>query len=502
MNRFHELLDIWVADQPDRLLYVDHDGSLATSSDVSKAIGDATELLIERGVRAGDRVSLVCENCMAAAAIILACSHLEAWVNLINARITSDEIRKISDHAGARILIFTHDVSEPARQHGVFFGADEYSACRYGNVLVTAPRAVEPEPVFQSSQDQVAALIYTTGTTGDPKGVMLTHENLLVASRSSMLARQLTGDDNAYFILPMTHIFGFCSVFLASLRAGARLEFAPRFDPQAFLDAIANGASVVQGVPAHYAATLKYCLEQGIDRLEAPNLRYCSAGGAPLDIDWKRRVETFLGTQLHNGYGMTEASPGIAATVVGKPCDDNSVGFALNNVEIKLAPTPAMDGVGEICCRGANIMKGYYRNPDATRAVIDDDGWLHTGDLGRFGDDGSLYVAGRCKELIIRSGFNVFPIEVETAMNSHPQIVQAAVIGRKLADGNEDVLGFAETLPGSDITVAELKDYLIDRLAPYKRPAQIIFSNTLPAANTGKILKHRLIETFADQLDP
>jgi len=492
-------------DHPDKVLFVDHDGHRISAHAFAGALAAAVGLLHDHGVRGGDRVSLVCENSLAAAAIVLACSRCDAWVNLINARITSEEIEKIAGHAGARILVFTHQASAAAEAHGAHFGARESGATGFGRVMISPTRDVDPEPVHEDGAEQVAALIYTTGTTGDPKGVMLTHDNLLAASLSSARARELTAADSAYFILPMTHIFGFSSVFLASLRAGARLEFAPRFDVAAFLDALANGATVAQGVPAHYAAILKHCAEHGITQLRAPNLRYCSAGGSPLDIDWKRRVEGFLGQQLHNGYGMTEASPGISATRIGYPCNDDSVGFALTGVEITLAPPPGatemQDGVGEILCRGRNVMKGYYRNPQATAAVIDDEGWLHTGDLGRFGEDGSLYVVGRCKELIIRSGFNVFPIEVETAMNSHPDVVQAAVVGRKLADGNEEVLAFAELQPGCNVSEEALHSYLKDRLAPYKRPVKIVFAETLPAASTGKVLKHKLIDTFADQLE-
>ncbi len=506
MDRLHELLDPWVRDLPDKLVYTDHDGTTYTFGEFAAVVDDTARLLLDLGARPGDRVSLVCENSVAAAAIILACSRCDTWVNLINARMTSDEIRKISDHAGARLILFTHQVSSAAGDHGVFFQATETATFRFGSLLATPARDVDPEPVFANGRDQVAALIYTTGTTGDPKGVMLTHANLLAASGSSASARELSDRDSAYFILPITHIFGFSSVFLGSLRAGARIEFAPKFEPAALIAALANGVSVVQGVPAHYAAILKHCKAEGITALDAPALRYCSAGGAPLDIDWKNRVEAFLGIQLQNGYGMTEASPGIAVTALGKPCNDDSVGFAQQGVEIKLAPPPdtatMVDGVGEILCRGQNIMKGYYRNPAATAAAIDKDGWLHTGDLGRFGDDGALYIVGRCKELIIRSGFNVFPIEVETAINSHPAIVQSAVIGRGTEDGNEEVLAFAELQPGADLDEEEFGDYLSARLAPYKRPAQIIFADALPAANTGKILKHRLFETFADQLDP
>ncbi len=505
MDRVHQLLDVWARDQPDRLVYADHDGTTYTFGEFAAAVSDATSLLRDLGVRPGDRVSLVCENCVAAAAVILACSRCDAWVNLVNARITSDEVRKISNHAGARFILFTHEVSEAARGHGAFFNAEETARFRFGKLLATTARDVDPEPVFSDGRDQVAALIYTTGTTGDPKGVMLTHGNLLAGADSSARARELSDRDSAYFILPITHIFGFCSVFLASLRVGARIEFVPKFEPVQFIAALANGITVAQGVPAHYAAILKYCAAKDITTLDAPNLRYCSAGGAPLDIDWKMRVEAFLGTQLQNGYGMTEASPGIAATIFGTPCQDDSVGFALHGVEIRLVPPPGTnemaDGVGEILCRGPNIMKGYYKNPSATSAAIDDDGWLHTGDLGRFGADGALYIVGRCKELIIRSGFNVFPIEVETAMNSHPAIVQSAVIGRRTVDGNEEVLAFAEVQPSVDLDKDEFRRYLKERLAPYKRPAQIVFAEALPAASTGKLLKHRLLDTFSDQLD-
>ena len=504
MNRIHQLLDPWLEKLPSALAYTDFDGAEFTFSQFGHAVDEAVQLLLDHEVRPGDRVSLVCENCVAAAALVLACSRCDAWVNLLNGRITSDEITKITDHAGSRVIIFTHQASQNALQHATFFSGEETRKFSFGRVMITEPRETETEPVYHSALEQVGALIYTTGTTGNPKGVMLTHDNLLAASQSSAHARDLSSRDNVYFILPMTHIYGFCSVFLTSLRVAAKIEFVPRFDPELFIAAMAHRISVAQGVPAHYAAILKYCVSNNIEILKAPKLRYCSAGGAPLDIAWKRKIESFLGQQLHNGYGMTEASPGISATIFGHPCDDDNVGFALLNVEIRLAPPPGSktlkDGVGEILCRGRNIMKGYYKNPSATRDAIDGEGWLHTGDLGRFGDDGSLYVVGRSKELIIRSGFSVFPIEVETAMNSHPAVVQSAVVGRRLADGNEEVLGFAELRPKAKLGVDEFNDYLKERLAPYKRPAQIIFASSLPAASTGKLLKHKLIDTFAAEL--
>ena len=223
-----------------------------------------------------------------------------------------------------------------------------------------------------------------------------------------------------------------------------------------------------------------------------------------MDPDWKRRVETFFGVTLHNGYGMTEASPGIATTQVDAARDDISCGPALPGQEIKIVPAPGnddlVDGVGEILVKGPNIMKGYYKNPTETERVIDAEGYLHTGDLGCLSADGSLSVVGRCKELIIRSGFNVYPPEVESALNTHPAVTQAAIVGRRTADSNEDVLAFVQKVPGAQVDEATLMDYVKDRLAHYKCPSRIVIADELPCASTGKVLKHKLIETFAAEI--
>jgi acyl-CoA synthetase (AMP-forming)/AMP-acid ligase II len=251
--------------------------------------------------------------------------------------------------------------------------------------------------------------------------------------------------------------------------------------------------------------TLRHAREHGIEKPDAPRLRYLSSGGAPLDRDWKRRVEAFFGVTLHNGYGLTEVAPGVAATRVGMERSDTACGPPLPGVEVKLVPPPGQSemqgGVGEILVRGPNVMKGYYKNPEATREVLQPDGWLYTGDLGKFTADGALMVVGRSKELIIRSGFNVYPPEVEAVLTEHPAVVLAAVVGRSEPGGNEEVIAFVQTPKPAAASEAELKAFCAERLATYKRPARIIVTDRLPTGSTGKILKAHLLRDFAAELE-
>ncbi len=501
MQRIHEMLDQWLEKGPEKQACVDFDGRVLTYSGFNQAILDATELLRSAGVGPGDRVTLVSENSVASAAIILACSRLDAWINPLNARMTDSEIGRIVAHCQPRVMIFTHKVSEGAARHAKLYEARESEPAAFGQVMLCAFPDTASEPVFEAAEDQVAALLYTTGTTGDPKGVMLSHRNLLYMAEASTTVRGLSSGEYLYCVLPMTHVFAFASAFLASIYAGAMIRYVARFVPADVLEAYAQGVVVMQGVPAMYAQLLKYCADQNITEPKAPKLRYLSAGGAPLDLDWKRKIENFFGLTLHNGYGMTETSPGISATVPGFKRDDDSCGPPLPGLDVRMVSPPGQrelrDGVGEIVVKGPNVMMGYYKNPEATAQVLDAEGYLHTGDLGRFDDGGWIFVVGRCKELIIRSGFNVYPPEVETALNSFPGVVQSAVVGERLQDGNEDVIAFVETRAAAGVTEEALKQHVKERLAPYKVPSRMVLTDKLPAAGTGKILKHKLLEFFA-----
>jgi long-chain acyl-CoA synthetase len=251
-----------------------------------------------------------------------------------------------------------------------------------------------------------------------------------------------------------------------------------------------------------HALLMQYTREQGFDRLQGSALRYVSSGAAPLDPAWKRKAEAFYGVALQNGYGMTETTAGICVTQseIGDP--DISVGPPLPGVEVKIDQTGSdnTDDVGEVLTRGPHVMKGYFRNPEETTKALDPMGWMHTGDLGRIDERGFLHIMGRSKELIIHGGFNVYPPEVEAALNAHPLVIQSAVIGRVHA-GDEQVLAFVQVAEGKAPDLEDLRQFVAQRLTGYKRPARIVMATALPAAPTGKILRHRLLTEFADQLD-
>ena len=484
------------AKAPDHPALVAQDQTL-TYGALDAAITEAADLLRARGARPGDRVLLVVENCAATAVLILAASRIGALAVPVNARMTGAEIARIADHATPRLTLWSSHISPEAARHAAQAGAQPITTS-FGILHISgmAETAV-------SDDRQTAVILYTTGTTGAPKGVMLTHDNLIFAGRTSAHLRAMVPADRVYGVLPLTHVFGLASMLIATLAAGATAQLETRFRPDLVLRALQDGVTVFPAVPQMHALLMQHAQDQGMTRLDGNRLRYVSAGAAPLDPAWKARAEGFYGIALQNGYGMTESTAGVCGTRNPIGVADVSVGPPLPGIEVRLAPLAGSGGaqdVGEILTRGPHVMKGYYRNPEATAAVIDADGWLHTGDLGRFDAAGNLHVVGRSKELIIRGGFNVYPPEVEAALNDHPDVIQSAVIGRPAEGGNEEILAFVQCGDPARVDVDALRAFVAERLASYKRPARIILTTSLPAAATGKILKHRLLDCFAEQL--
>ena len=345
------------------------------------------------------------------------------------------------------------------------------------------------EPVEEDAARQVAVLIYTSGTTGAPKGVMLTHRNLLFSARTTAVVRKMTAEDTQYCVLPISHIVGI-SLLVMTLMTGAKVRLVAKYDPAALAKAIAErGVTIVNGVPATYQRLLEYKRIAGLPRLNRGSLRLIAVAGAPLDLDLKRRVEQELGLPLLNGYGITECAPGISGVRIDAPRDDQAVGTLLAGVEARIVARH-----GSIAANGEVGMRGYYRAPDLTASVIDADGWFNTGDLARFEDD-CLFIVGRTKEMIIRSGFNVYPAEIEAIISSHDAVVQCAVVGRPV-EGNEEVVAFVQLLKGSKTSPQDLMAYIAPQLTSYKRPSEIIVLDALPATSTGKILKHKLAESL------
>jgi long-chain acyl-CoA synthetase len=459
-------------------------------------IDDAAAALRDHGVRPGDRVMVVSENSLALAALILALSAIDAWSVVVNPRLSDREIDQIREHCGARLLYYTVEVSEKAAAHARRHEAREVAMGALGTIAVSPVNsATEPEPVSGDSAQQVAALLYTSGTTGNPKGVMLSHRNVLFNASISRALRKPTPEDVIYGVLPMSHIVGFSIILAGTLIGGSAAHLVPKYDPAAFVNAVRDdGISLVFGVPTTYQRLLEHKATAGLDGLPRGRLRGLYVAGAPLDATLKANIEREFGQPLLNAYGITECAPGISGVRAEAPRKDTSVGTILPGIEVRLVNgggAPVANGeVGELHVRGPNVMRGYYRAPEATAAAIDKEGWFNTGDLARFDGD-ALFIAGRTKELIIRSGFNVYPAEVEAVLNAHPAVVQSAVIGRAV-DANEEVVAYVQLLPGANATAHDLMEHADRLLTAYKRPSEIVILDALPTSSTGKILKHRL----------
>lgn len=495
-QRVFDLLDRQVTLRPHKTALKQRDGPVWSYADLDAASRALAGQLTETGILPGDRVMIACENCAALVAALFACYRIGVCPMPVNARLTGPELDRIRDHARPAVCLYTSAVSPEAAAH----------AARDGAVPLTGPfgqlHIARPHPNDPDLDPDVAVMLFTTGTTGTPKGVMLTHGNLIFAAGASIERRKITPDDLIYGVLPISHVFGLASILTATIRAGATLWLEPRFTAARLYDALTQGVTLFSGVPQMHAMLMHYTHEQGHETLPSDTLRYVTSGGAPLDPAWKRKAEAFYGRALQNGYGLTETTAGVTVTTneLGDP--DISVGPPLTGVEIAIdesAPGGG-DGAGEVLARGPVVMKGYYRNPDATAQILQPDGWIRTGDLGRLDPAGRLHILGRSKELIIHGGFNIYPPEVEAVLTDHPQVIQSAVIGRP-RDGDEEVVAFVMVGEASPLTEAELRGFVAQRLAGYKRPAVYVFATSLPAAPTGKILKHKLLETFADRLD-
>jgi long-chain acyl-CoA synthetase len=500
-TRISDVVKLWAERTPNHPALVESTGTW-TYRQLALAISDTQIWLRNLGVRPGDRVMIVGENCRAFVTILLSLAGLDAWPVLVNARLSQHEIGAIQRHCGARCVLYTTSMSTQAADHARQIGAAIEERDGFGSVGIgPISQEVEPEPLDPNVTDRVAALIYTSGTTGVPKGVMLSHRNLLFMAEGSARARSVKPEDRLYGVLPMSHAVGLSVVLLGSLIAGASLYLVPRFDPMtARVTLEKDQITLLLGAPAIFNQLLQYAKLRKISSLKFPALRIISSSGAPLDPVTKSGIENLFGMTLHNGYGVTECSPTIALTRPESPRTDTSIGPPFPGVEIKLIGSDGSQalagGVGELRVRGPNIMKGYYRAPEETAAAIDAEGWFNTRDLARL-DDGNLIIVGRTKDLIVHRGFNVYPAEVEGVLNSHPGVVQSAVVGRSVG-GDEEVVAFVQILPDSALTIVDLAEYAASHLAQYKRPCQILLVSSMPLTPTGKVVKGELVKMVAN----
>ncbi|GMU20019.1 MAG: AMP-dependent synthetase [Phycisphaerae bacterium] len=351
-------------------------------------------------------------------------------------------------------------------------------------------RTPEPPPV---RPEDTAALIYTSGTTALPKGVALTHQNLEANCRASIEHLRLIPDHHLLGVLPPFHVFGFTVLKFLPLYLGASVTHIPRFSPQGTYQAIVNDdISVLLAVASMYGAVARL---KSLDASKFTRIHVAASGGEPLPRAVYDEFYRRTGVRIIEGYGLTETSPVVCADVpwahrVG------TVGKPISGVEVQVRGASGevleRGQEGELCVRGHNIMKGYYQRPEDTAAVIDSQGWFKTGDLGRIDADGHISITGRAKELIIVAGENVYPREVESILEKHPAVAEAAVIGEADGSRGEVVVAYVSLREDAQISGDELRGFCRDHLAGYKVPRAVHIRSDLPKGPTGKVLKREL----------
>ena len=488
----HDLFDARVRAHPDHafLLAPDARWTLAhLARQVDRLAGEMRAF----GVTAGDRVLIVAENCPEHVALIFACSRLRAWSCGLNARLSRGEVAAFARQADARLCYFTAGESEAAARHADEAGAGPSVLARLRVGAHRTDAMAETGPLAE----RVAAVIFTSGTTGTSKGVLVSHAGLLQFAQASSASRALTAQDRAYAYLPMTHIFGLGTVLMASLYTCSALLMRSRFDPADVVHALAHeGLTQLQGPPALFNRLMDHCDAQGMAQPEAPALRYLYTGAAPLDLRLKARVEAAFGRPLHHGYGLSEYAGALCLPRLDEWRGDTAAGYLVAGGELRIVGPDGDDlpqgATGEIWMRGTGLMPGYFRDEAANRAAFREGGWYASGDLGRVGPAGELFVVGRLKEMIIRSGFNVYPVEVETVLQAFAGVARAAVVGVPQDDGNEQIVAFLELGPAATLDEAGLRRHLDEHLAPYKRPQVIQVVDAFPMTHSGKILKREL----------
>jgi acyl-CoA synthetase (AMP-forming)/AMP-acid ligase II len=491
MQRIHHLLQARAARTPDTV-FLFEPGGTTTYAALQAMVDAATQDLLDAGVRPTDRVVLVAENCAAHIALIMACSRVGAWSCGVNARMSPGEISAIVDRADARLCCFTVAASEAAERHAQRAAAQPAVLPGVMRSAVRVQARTEPDVALADT----AAIIFTSGTSGTPKGVMVSHGGLLHFGRVSAQVRALGERDRSYAFLPMTHIFGIGTVLMAALTGGASLVLRGSFSPADMLQALAHEqVSNLLGPPTMYARLLAHIEAEGAAP-RFPQLRYVYTGSAPLDLALKQRVEALFGQPLHHGYGLSEYAGSVFLTRTEAPRADTSAGYAVEGGEARIVSVDGHDvapgDTGEIWLRGPGLMLGYFRDAAATAQVMRPGGWYASGDLGRFGSDGALFVVGRLKEMIIRSGFNVYPAEIEAVIGRFDGVHLCAVVGVPELDGNEQIVAFVELKPGALLDEAALRAHLVEHLSPYKRPARIEVIDAMPTTANGKLLKREL----------
>jgi long-chain acyl-CoA synthetase len=445
--------------------------------------------LVGLGLEPGDRVAIVAANNWYFVVSYLAVLSAGCVAVPVNPSSPTPELQRELSVIGARAVIVGPSGRAtvtgldrgalPALEHVVISGdGDVPDTVRLDQLLDT-----EPTPVVDRAEDDLAVLIFTSGTAGSPKAAMLSHGNLLANLQQCQdhPGRAQTADDVALGVLPFFHIFGLNVVLGLTLLAGASVLLVERFDPQSALEAIRNhGVTVISGAPTMWSAWA---------------VRLATSGAARLDPETTEAMQRRFGLALTEGYGLTEAAP-VVSSGHGLDAPAGSIGVPLPGLHVRLVDADGQDALvgdaGEVWVQGPNVFRGYWEDPEATAAARTPDGWLRTGDIAVVDDDGFLFLVDRVKDLIIVSGFNVFPAEVEEVVALHPAVEEVAVVGVPHPHSGEAVKAYVVVAPGRSVEEDDVIAHCEAHLARYKCPQKVMFVDELPHSATGKVLRKLL----------
>jgi long-chain acyl-CoA synthetase len=450
-------------------------------------------LLAQHGFQPGDRVGVMLPNVPYFPVVYYGVLRAGGTVVPMNVLLKQREVAYYLGDSGAKLLLAWHELASEARPGCEAAGAELIEVAP--GAFEAQVGAAEPRTALAEVSDEgTAVILYTSGTTGKPKGAELTHANLRVNARTKMETLiRLAPEDVILGALPLFHSFGQTAAMNAGLMAGACLSLLPRFDAAKALKVMERDrVTIFLGVPTMYSAML------GVPEGERPDssaLRVCVSGGASLPVEVLRAFESQFGCTILEGYGLSETSPVASFNHPDRERKPGSIGTPIRDVEMRVvdeqgAELPAGE-VGEIVIRGPNVMKGYWQRPEATAEAMRG-GWFHTGDLAKVDEDGYFFIVDRKKDLIIRGGYNVYPREVEEVLYEHPAVAEAAVLALPHAELGEEVGAAVALKAGAAAEPEELQAFVKERVAAYKYPRHVWLVGELPKGPTGKILKREI----------
>ncbi|MFY0409628.1 long-chain-fatty-acid--CoA ligase [Solicola sp. PLA-1-18] len=469
------------------------DDAVLTYDALSEAAQRVTALLASRGVGPGDRVGLVLPNVPAYPVLFYGAVAAGAVVVPMNPLLKAREVEYYLTDSGASVVFAWHEMADEAAKAAGSVGIDcvTVDPADFDSLLADHEPSTD---VADRDDDDTVVLLYTSGTTGQPKGAELTHANMATnASVSAETLIELTPDDVVMGCLPLFHCFGLTCGLNAAVLKGACLTLVPRFDAAKALEVVGrDGVTVLEGVPTMYAGMLH---SPDAGSADVSSLRTCISGGSAMPVEVMRKFEETFGCVVLEGYGLSETSPVASFNRPDIERKPGSIGVPVRGVEMRVLDDDGNDvdagEVGEIAIRGENVMKGYWGREDATAESIPD-GWFRSGDMAKQDDDGYYFIVDRKKDLIIRGGYNVYPREVEEALYEHDAVAEVAVVGIAHDELGEEVGAAVALKDGQEATVDELRDFAKENLAAYKYPRELWLVDELPKGPTGKILRREV----------